>query len=92
MKLAQHPKRAAEMQARLKQVSTERPPLSDLPMLIDPALPYVHARDENKDAPAEIKAHVDAIRATQPKSHPSGQHPWPCAPKGGKIIYTGDGR
>jgi arylsulfatase A-like enzyme len=88
----QHPKVVAEMQARLKQIAAERPPLGDLPILMDPALPYVYGRGENKDVPAEIKAHVDAIRATQPKSYPPGTYPWPGAPKDGKIIYTGDGR
>jgi arylsulfatase A-like enzyme len=89
---AQHPKRVSEMQARLREVAAERPPLGDLPILMDPALPYVYGRDENQDVPAEIKAHVDAIRATQPKSYPPGQYPWPAAPKDGKVTYTGDGR
>lgn len=89
---AQHPEVVAQMQARLKQIAAERPPLGDLPILMDPALPYVYGRDENKDVPDEIKTHVEAIRATQPKSYPPGTYPWPGAPKDGKIIYTGDGR
>ena len=89
---AQHPKRVAEMDARLKKAAAERPPLGDLPTLMDPALPYVYGRDENNNVPAEIKAHVDAIRATQPQTYAPGTYPWPAAPKGGKVIYTGDGR
>lgn len=89
---AQHPQIAAEMQARLNQFAAERPPLGDLPVLMDPALPYVYGREENNEVPAAIKTHVDAIRATQPKSYPPGTYPWPSAPKDGKIIYTGDGR
>ncbi|MCB1277384.1 sulfatase-like hydrolase/transferase [Prosthecobacter sp.] len=89
---AQHPEVVAQMQARLKQIAAERPPLGDLPILMDPALPYVYGRDENKDVPDEIKSHVDAIRATQPKSYPPGTYPWPGAPKDGKVIYKGDGR
>lgn len=89
---AQHPGLVAEMQARLKEVGAQRPPLGELPILMDPALPYVYGRDENQHVPADIKAHVDALRATQPKSYPPGQYPWPGAPKDGKIIYTGDGR
>lgn len=87
-----HPQLVAEMAARLKQVAAERPPLGQLPRLMDPALPYVYGRDENVQVPAEIKSHVDAIRATQPQSYPPGTYPWPAAPKDGKIIYTGDGR
>ncbi len=87
-----HPELVAEMSARLKQAAAERPPLGELPILMDPALPYVYGRDENHDVPQEIQSHVDAIRATQPQSYPAGHYPWPAAPKDGKIIYTGDGR
>jgi len=89
---AQHPDVVARMKARLAEVSAQRPPLGDLPVLMDPALPWIYGRDENARAPEWIKAHVQAIRATQPQSYPPGQTPWPQAPKDGKIIYTGDGR
>lgn len=88
----QHPDRVAAMQARLNQVAAERPPLGELPILMDPALPWIYGRDENQTAPTWVQEHVKAIRATQPKSYPAGQTPWPQAPKDGKIIYTGDGR
>jgi arylsulfatase A-like enzyme len=88
----QHPERLAAMKLRLQQVSAERPPLGELPILMEPALPYVYGRDENANVPAWIKDHVDAIRATQPQHWPPGTTPWPQAPKNGKIIYTGDGR
>jgi hypothetical protein len=42
--------------------------------------------------PQAIREHVEAIRATQPKSWPPGQTPWPPAPKDGKIRFTNDGR
>lgn len=87
-----HPQRVREMKKRLQQVAAERPPLAELTILMDPALPYVYGRDENNHVPSEIQTHVNAIRATQPKSYPSGTYPWPAAPKDGKVVYTGDGR
>jgi len=89
---AQHPQVVATMQARLKQIAAERPPLGDLPVLMDPALPWVYGREENASAPEWIKAHVKAVRATQPQTWAPGTTPWPQAPKDGKITYTGDGR
>jgi hypothetical protein len=89
---ARHPDIVAAMNTRLKQVAAERPPLGELPVLMAPALPYVYGRDENAHAPEWVKAHVAAVRATQPQSWAPGTTPWPQAPKGGKIIYTGDGR
>ncbi len=89
---AAHPDVVAAMKARLQQVAAERPPLGALPVLMNPALPYVYGRDENAAAPEWVKAHVEAVRATQPQSWAPGTTPWPPAPKGGKIIYTGDGR
>ena len=80
------------MAKRLKQAAAERPPLGDLLILMDPALPYVYGRDEDPTTPDDIKTHVDAIRATQPTNYPEGTYPWPAAPKDGKVIYTGDGR
>lgn len=89
---AKHPQQVAAMKARLKLAAAERPPLGELPLLMDPALPYVYGRDENARAPEWIKTHVKAIRVTQPQQWPPGATPWPQAPKDGKIIYTGDGR
>lgn len=89
---AQHPQVVAKMQARLNQIAAERPPLGELPVLMDPALPWIYGRDENASAPGWIKAHVEAVRATQPQTREPGTTPWPKAPKDGKVIYTGDGR
>jgi arylsulfatase A-like enzyme len=88
----QYPDRVAAMKLRLHEVGKERPPLGELPVLMEPALPYVYGRDENANVPRWIKDHVDAIRAKQPQHWPAGQTPWPQAPKNGKIIYAGDGR
>lgn len=87
-----HPQVVAKMEARLKQLAAGRPPLRDLPVLMDPALPWVYGRDENASAAGWIKDHVKAVRATQPQTWEPGTTPWPQAPKDGKIIYTGDGR
>ncbi len=80
------------MKARLDELAEERPPLGELPELMEPALPYIYGRDENANVPQWIKDHVEAIRATQPQSWPPGETPWPQTPKDGKILYTGDGR
>ena len=87
-----HPQLVAVLKQRLQDVGHQRPPLGDRPLLMDPALPYVYGRDENRRAPEWVKQHVDAIRATQPQEWPAGETPWPQAPKDGVIIYTGDGR
>ena len=87
-----NPDMVTKMQTRLNEISAERPPLGDLPVLMDPALPYVYGRDESATVPDWIKRHVDAIRATQPQSWAPGTTPWPQAPKDGVIKYTGDGR
>ena len=89
---SKHPQLVAEMSARLERAAAERPPLGELPRLMDPALPYVYGQLENEDVPEAIRSHVDAIRATQPESYPAGTYPWPAAPKDGKVVYTGDGR
>ena len=52
----------------------------------------INGRDENAHAPEWVKAPVAAVRATQPQSWAPGITPWLQPPKGGKIIYTGDGR
>ncbi len=88
-----HPQLVAELKRRLDEVGRQRPPLGELPMLMDPALPYVYGQAENEQAPEWVKAHVEAIRAMQPQHWAPGETPWPQAPKeGGVIIYTGDGR
>ena len=93
---AKHPDVVTRLKARLKEVNAERPPLSDVigtnPQLMDPPLPWVYGQQENANAPKWLKDHVNAIRATQPKSWAPGKTPWPQAPKDGKIEYTGDGR
>jgi arylsulfatase A-like enzyme len=88
-----HPQVVAELKQRLQQAGNERPPLGDLPLVMDPALPYVYGRDENRNAPQWLKDHVRAIRATQPQHWPPGKTPWPGVPaRDGTITYTGDGR
>jgi len=89
---ADHPALVAQMKARLAELAAERPPLGDLPILMDPALPWVYGRDENARAPEWLKQHVRALRAAQPQHWEPGTTPWPQAPKGGKVIYSGDGR
>lgn len=87
-----NPAIVAELKARLAQAAAERPPLPRMDLLMSPAQPWVYGRDENADAPDWLKAHVLAVRATQPKEWAEGTTPWPQAPKDGKIIYSGDGR
>lgn len=89
---AKHPELVALLKERLKEVSDQRPPLGELPTLMDPALPYVYGRDENRQAPQWLKEHVETIRAGQKQHWPEGETPWPQAPQDGVIIYTGDGR
>lgn len=93
---ARHPALCKQLKARLAEFSKQRPPLSDTlgaqPLLMDPPLPFVYGRDENKHAPEWLKRAVAAVRATQPKVWAPGKTPWPQAPTGDTIIYTGDGR
>jgi arylsulfatase A-like enzyme len=89
----QHPQVVDQLKERLAAVGKERPPLGELPLLMDPALPYVYGQQENRHAPEWLKRHVRAIRATQRQHWPPGETPWPQAPgKDGVIIYSGDGR
>jgi len=92
----QHPEVVRRLKARLAKLAAERPPLSKVlgekPLLMDPPLPYVYGREENRNPPAWLKRRVDAVRAKQPRSWPPGKTPWPQAPKGATIEYTGDGR
>ena len=87
-----HPDIVESLRARILELSVERPPLGELNVLMEPALPYVYGREENKRVSGWIKDHVNRIRRTQPQSYPPGRTPWPSAPKDGKITYSGDGR
>ncbi|MGE3803773.1 MAG: arylsulfatase, partial [Gemmataceae bacterium] len=92
----QHPELVKKLSARLAELAKERPPLKQVlgskPLLMDPPLPWVYGLRENQHAPAWVKEAVEKVRATQPKSWPPGETPWPQAPKGATIKYTGDGR
>ena len=78
----QNPELVKQLKARVDAIGAERPPLGDKPLLMDPPLPYVYGIEENENPPQWLKDHVDAIRATQPKSWAPGETPWPKAPKG----------
>ena len=92
----QHPELVSKLKQRLIEVGKQRPPLiemlGDPPALMSPAQPYVYGKAENENAPEWIKRRVDAIRSAQPQSWPPGKTPWPQAPTGATIKYTGDGR
>ncbi len=77
-----HPKIVKTLSGRLKKSSDERPPLGDVPLLMDPALPYVYGQEENNNPPEWLKKEVDAVRAKQPKTWAPGETPWPKAPVG----------
>ena len=79
---AANPEIVSKLAARLQQVASERPPLGDKPLLMEPPLPYVYGLEENKNVPQWLRDHVDAIRATQPREWAPGETPWPQAPKG----------
>lgn len=89
---AKHPDVVARLTERLKRLSAERPPLGEKTLLMDPPLPYVYGQAENASAPQWLIDSVNKVRATQPKSWPPGKTPWPQAPKGATMTYTGDGR
>ena len=71
-----------KLAARLAQMSKERPPLGNKPLLMDPPLPYIYGQSENKAPPTWLVKHVDQIRATQPQTWVPGTTPWPQAPRG----------
>lgn len=93
---AEHPELVAKMKTRLQSVGKERPPLEKVlgtpPRLMDPPQPYVYGQAENANVPEWLKRRVDAVRSKQPQSWPPGETPWPQAPTGATIQYTGDGR
>lgn len=89
---AKHPEIVKELTAIVEKAAKERPPLTGMDRLMSPALPWVYGQEENANTPEWVKAEVNKIRATQPKTWAPGKTPWPQAPKDGKIEYTGDGR
>ena len=93
---AKHPETVARLKARLDQVGKERPSLQQMlgnpPRLMNPPQPYVYGQAENEGAPEWLKRRVNAVRSKQPESWPPGKTPWPQAPTGATIKYSGDGR
>ncbi len=89
---ADHPKVRKTLKNRVASVGRERPPMPDFKIVMTPALPWIYGENENVMAPEWVKKHITSIRASQPKAWPTGETPWPQAPKDGKIIYVGDGR
>ena len=77
-----NPDLVKKLKSRLAQAASERPPLGDKPLLMEPPLPYIYGEAENKAVPEWLKKQVDAIRATQPQTWAPGTTPWPQAPKG----------
>ncbi len=80
-----HPELVKTLSARLKEVGTQRPPLGNKPLLMDPPLPYIYGQEENTSPPSWLTEHVDKVRAKQPQTWPSGETPWPKAPVGVKA-------
>ncbi|WP_153558475.1 arylsulfatase B [Roseimaritima sediminicola] len=89
---AQHPDIVQRLAAKLEAAAEQRPPMGEKTRLMDPPLPYVYGQKENVDPPAWLVDLVDAVRAEQPQSWAEGETPWPQAPQGATIEYTGDGR
>ena len=77
-----HPGIVKRLAARLAQVDSERPPLGNKPLLMDPPLPYIYGQKENTKPPKWLVRHVDAVRAKQPTKWAPGETPWPQAPIG----------
>lgn len=89
---AEHPELVKKLTDRLNQLSAQRPPLGEKTLLMDPPLPYVYGQAENKQAPDWLVELVETIRKTQPAEWAPGETPWPQAPQGATMKYTGDGR
>lgn len=93
---ADHPQVVAQLKARLDAVSKSRPPLESVlggkPLLMDPPLPYVYGQQENDAVPDWLVKRIETVRRSQPQHWPEGKTPWPQAPTGATIRYTGDGR
>jgi arylsulfatase A-like enzyme len=83
---AQNAEIVAQLTTRLAKVGSERPPLGDKPLLMDPPLPYIYGQAENENPPAWLKETVDAIRAKQPTEWAEGETPWPQAPIGANAA------
>ena len=81
----EHPEIVSKLAARLHEVGSQRPPLGEKPLLMDPPLPYVYGREENGSPPAWLKQAVDQVRAQQPQQWAPGETPWPQAPQGAKA-------
>ncbi|MEO1525321.1 MAG: arylsulfatase [Planctomycetota bacterium] len=92
----QHPDIVAKLKKRLAEYSAQRPKLTQVlgerPLLMDPPQPYVYGQAENATAPEWLIRRVDAVRKTQPQQWAPGETPWPQAPTGATIKYSGDGR
>ena len=78
----QHPEIVKKLSARLTEAASERPPLGEKPLLMNPPLPYVYGFKENQNVPDWLKKHMQAVRAKQPQKWAPGETPWPKAPKG----------
>ncbi|TWT94521.1 arylsulfatase B [Stieleria varia] len=89
---AKHPDIVKRLTERLNALAKERPPLGEKTLLMDPPLPYVYGQAENANAPQWLIDSVEAVRKTQPQSWAAGETPWPQAPQGATMTYTGDGR
>ena len=93
---ASHPDVVKTLTARLATESTSRPSLAQMlgspPRRMHPALPFVYGEKENRNAPDWLRQTVLRVRATQPQLWAPGKTPWPQAPTGATIEYTGDGR
>ncbi|MCG8652063.1 MAG: hypothetical protein MI861_19650, partial [Pirellulales bacterium] len=79
---ADHPELVQKLAQRLAQAASQRPPLGDKPLLMDPPLPYVYGLRESERVPGWLKQHVDKVRAGQPQQWAAGETPWPQAPRG----------
>jgi len=80
-----YPKIVAALRSRLAEAASERPPLGEKPLLMDPPLPYVYGLDEQKDVPEWLVEHVESVRARQPTEWAPGETPWPKAPQGAEA-------
>ena len=78
----QYPKIVKRLAARLEEAGRQRTPLEKNLPLRDPPLPYVYGMHENAHAPPWVIEAVEKVRATQPKTWPEGETPWPQAPTG----------
>ena len=79
---SERPALVKSLSDRLKHVGSQRPPLGEKPLLMDPPLPYIYGYEEGKSVPQWLKDHVEAVRAEQPQEWAPGATPWPKAPVG----------